>query len=134
MVNSFALDAVPFNLARNGFDVSVHGPNGFFRRFAGSTQNPLLEVTAAREDGHLRLTLHNRSGQALRAHVEDAYDRNRTLRVGAGKRKHVRIGLAHTHGWYDVLVTVHGHPHVRRALAGRLDTGRPSTSDPQLGL
>jgi phospholipase C len=45
----------------------------------------------------------------------------------------VRIGLGHTHGWYDVLVTVKGFPAFKRALAGRYDNGRPSTSDPQLG-
>jgi hypothetical protein len=32
-----------------------------------------------------------------------------------------------------VLVTVAGHPEVKRGLAGRFDNGRASTSDPQLG-
>jgi phospholipase C len=123
----------PVLRANGGFDVSFHGPNGFFRRFAGSTKQPLLEVHAARADGHLVLTLHNRSDQALRVHVEDAYDRDRTVRVRAHDRKQVRVGVAHTHGWYDVLVTVRDHRHVKRALAGRLENGRPSTSDPQLG-
>jgi phospholipase C len=43
----------------------------------------------------------------------------------------LRVSL--TDGWYDVLVTVPGQPHVRRALAGRFEDGRPSTTDPQLG-
>lgn len=116
-----------------GFDVSFHGPNGFFRRFAGNTRDPLLEVRARRKDGRLVLILHNRSDEALRVHVADAYARDRTVRVAAKGRKRVRIGVARTHGWYDVLVTVRKHPRVKRALAGRLETGRPSTSDPQLG-
>jgi phospholipase C len=123
----------PVLTAKGPFDVSVHGPNGFFRRFSGNTHEPLLEVRAARKDGHLVLTLHNRSNRALKAHVEDAYARDRTVRLGAGKRKRLRIGLAHTHGWYDVLVTVKQHAHVKRALAGRIENGRASTSDPQLG-
>ena len=123
----------PVLSAKGHFDVNLHGPNGFFRRFAGNTHSPLLEVHATREDGHLVLTLHNRSDHALHAHVEDAYARDRTVRVGAGKRKHVRIGLAATHGWYDVMVTVKDHEGFKRGLAGRLDNGRASTSDPQLG-
>jgi len=118
---------------RGAFDVAFHGPNGFFRRFVGRTRMPLLEVHAGREDGHLVLTLRNRTGRALRAHIADAYARDRTVRVPARGRKRVRVGLAHTHGWYDVLVTVRKHPQFKRALAGRVDNGRASTSDPQLG-
>jgi phospholipase C len=123
----------PVLTANGHFDISFHGPNGFYRRFAGTTHDPRLEVTARREGGRLVLTLHNRSHEALHAHVADAYDRDRTVRVGPGRRRHVRIGVAHTHGWYDVLVTVRDQPHVTRGLAGRLDDGRASTSDPQLG-
>ena len=44
------------------------------------------------------------------------------------------LGLAATHGWYDALVTVRGTPAASSAaLAGRIENGRPSTSDPQLG-
>jgi phospholipase C len=123
----------PVLSAKGHFDISFHGPNGFYRRFAGTTHDPRLEVSAHGEDGHLVLTLHNRSGHALHAHVENEYDRDRTVRVGAGRRRHVRIAIARTHGWYDVVVTVRNKPHVTRALAGRLDNGRASTSDPQLG-
>jgi phospholipase C len=123
----------PVLQASGPFDVSFHGPNGFFRRFAGSTQEPLLEVRGTREDGHLVLMLHNRSPHAVRVHVADAYDRDRTVRVRARSRKNLRVGVAHTHGWYDVLVTVRDHPGFKRALAGRLENGRSRTSDPQLG-
>ena len=123
----------PVMTATGRFDVSFHGPNGFFRRFAGATRQPMLEVHAAREDGHLVLTLHNRSEHALRVHVADAYDRDRSVRVRGKSRKRMRVGVAHTHGWYDVLVTLRDHPRFKRALAGRLENGRPSTSDPQLG-
>jgi len=115
------------------FDVSFHGPNGFFRRFAGNTSDPVLEVRARRGEGRLVLTLHNRSDQALRVNVADAYDGKRSVRVAKRSRKEVRIPLAATHGWYDVLVTVVDHPHLKRAFAGRFDNGRASTSDPQLG-
>ena len=93
----------------------------------------MLEVRARRQDGHLVLTLRNRSGKALRVHVADAYGRDRTVRVKKRDPRKVRVPLSDTHGWYDVLVTVAGHPEVKRGLAGRFDNGRASTSDPQLG-
>jgi phospholipase C len=115
------------------YDVSFHGPNGFFRRFAGNTRANVLEVRAMRQDGRLVLTLRNTSNRALKVRIADAYDRDRKVRVRRHSRKRVRIGLGHTHGWYDVLVTVKGYPALSRTLAGRFDNGRPTTSDPQLG-
>jgi phospholipase C len=123
----------PVVAASGRFDVSFHGPNGFFRRFAGTTKERLLEVHAARKGDELVLTLRNHSGEALRAHIEDAYAHDRTVRVRRGGSKKVRIGLRATHGLYDVLVTAKGHPKFKRALAGRIDSGGASISDPQLG-
>ena len=115
------------------YDVSFHGPHGFFRRFAGSTTAPLLEVHADRDGDRLVLHLYNHSAETVRAHVADAYAADHTVRVPSRRSRTVRLGLAATHGWYDALVTVVGHSGFARALAGRIETGRPSTSDPQLG-
>jgi phospholipase C len=123
----------PVLAATGRFDVSFHGPNGFFRRFAGSTRDPQLDVRAARQDGRLVLTLRNRSARAMRVHVADAYARDHKVRVPGHGRKRVRIPLHETFGWYDVLVTVKDQPRFKRALAGRIDNGRGSSSDPQLG-
>jgi phospholipase C len=123
----------PVLAATGPYDVSFHGPNGFFRRFAGNTREPLLEVRGRRRDEMLVLTLHNRSDKALRVHIADAYGADRTVRVRKGGRREVKIGLAATHRWYDVLVTLPSQPRFKRGLAGRFENGRPSTSDPQLG-
>ncbi|HEX3931385.1 MAG TPA: phospholipase C, phosphocholine-specific [Nocardioides sp.] len=122
----------PVLKTRGRFDVSFHGPNGFFRRFAGSTREPLLEVHGRRHDGKLVLRLHNRSEHRLEVKVADAYAGARTVRVRAGAVREVRIGLTASRGWYDVLVTVPQHPHLVRALAGRFEDGRPGVTDPQL--
>jgi phospholipase C len=119
--------------AKGPFDVSFHGPNGFFRRFSGSTADPALEVRARRRRGRLVLMLHNRSDRALRVKVADAYGADHSVQVKKGSRKEVLVPLAATHGWYDVLVTVAGHPRLKRGFAGRFDNGQASTSDPQLG-
>ncbi len=118
--------------AQGKYDVSFHGPNGFFRRFAGNTREPILEVKGRRDGQELVLSLHNRSGHRVHVHVADAYGRDRKVRIRKHHRKKVRLGLTASR-WYDVLVTVAEQPHFRRGLAGRFETGRPSTSDPQLG-
>ncbi len=115
------------------FDVEFHGPNGFFRRFAGTTTAPLLEVHGGRDGDQLVLRLYNHSAATVRAHVADAYAADHTVKVPSHQSRTVRLGLAATHGWYDALVTVPAHPSFARALAGRIETGCPSTSDPQLG-
>jgi phospholipase C len=119
--------------AHGGFDVSFHGPNGFFRRFAGDTEHPLLEVHGRHTHGELVLKLHSRHAHPLKVTIADAYGPDRTVRLRAHATRKVRIGLAETHGWYDVLVTVADHPHLERALAGRFEDGGPGTTDPQLG-
>jgi phospholipase C len=120
--------------AAGPFDVSIHGPNGFFRRFAGNTHEPLLEVRGRRRDGRLVVTLRNRSDHTLRVHVANAYAADRTVRVRAGRHKEVHVPVAATHGWYDVLVTLPEQAHFKRGLAGRLENGGPRTTDPQLGV
>jgi phospholipase C len=117
------------------YDLSLHGPNGFFRRFAGDTTQPALEVlTRATGDGSaLNLRLSNPSATPSRVTVVDAYRGRRRFTVPARGQHTVQVSTRSSNGWYDVTVTSDGDPGFVRALAGRVETGRPSTSDPQLG-
>jgi phospholipase C len=65
--------------------------------------------------------------------LTDAYapQRPRTVRLKAGRRQEVKLDTG-THGWYDLTLTVAGSSFLRQ-VAGHLDDGRPSTSDPALG-
>ena len=123
----------PVLAATGRYDVSFHGPNGFFRRFAGNTREPLLEVRGRRLDGQLVLSLHNRSDHTLRVRVDDVYVGDRSVTVRKGRTRDLTVPLRATHGWYDVLVTLPEQPSFKRGLAGRFENGRPRTSDPQLG-
>jgi phospholipase C len=112
------------------YDVQLHGPNGFFRRFAGSTgaERVLVDLAPLSRgggvgSGKLRLTV---EGDA-EVSVTDAYTGPVTVRSGR-----VDLDTRGTGGWYDVTVTIPGTSFVR-TLAGHLESGRPSTSDPQLG-
>jgi phospholipase C len=91
----------------------------------------------ARHDGkgeQVRLVLTNGSKEPVRLTVKDAYGDAHTaiyrLRPGGSATHSVRP--RRSSGWYDLSVTSdHDHAFLRR-LAGHVETGRPSTSDPAI--
>ena len=121
--------------AAPGYDVEVHGPNGFYRRFAGGTTAAGLEVLARRPGASevLQVVVTN-GGAPAEVTITDGYGRTRpvTRKLGTGGRWEYVVP-AGTHGWYDLTVTSGADPSFVRALAGHLENGRPSLSDPALG-
>lgn len=55
----------------------------------------------------------------------------RRVLVQPGRPMEVRLSIAASHGWYDVVIACPGH-RFRRHFAGRVETGADSVSDPQL--
>ncbi len=108
-------------LGAGAYDLTVYGPNGFLRRFAGDAASP--EVVLERS----RLVL--QAAAAVRVTVSDGYSgRSRTYDLRPGVRRTVEVDLHHS--WYDVSVT--GPAGFVRRFAGHLETGRPSVSDPAI--
>ena len=119
-----------------GYDLTVHGPNGFLRRFAGGGRAD-LEVSAAYDVGRERivLTLRNR-GSARRLTVTSGVYRHGAPRVhglDAGGTVVDAWQIADTAHWYDLIVTGDADPRWLRRFSGHLETGRPSLSDPAIG-
>jgi phospholipase C len=56
----------------------------------------------------------------------------RTRTLAPGQRVEEAWPLAATGGWYDLSVTCAEQPRFLRRLAGRVETGRPSVSDPAI--
>lgn len=126
------------------YHLQVYGPNGFFREFTGSQADPALTVKAGYEtipgtprklSGHLLLKLHHTGAGKITLHLTDnAYKTPRkTVVLAAGQQKDVVINTAQSHGWYDVTVTIEGQATFAQRLAGRVETGRPSKTDPFMG-
>ncbi|MDI2126491.1 phosphocholine-specific phospholipase C [Yinghuangia seranimata] len=120
--------------AGDAYAFTVHGPNGFHREFKGGTAAAGPEVDA-RQTGaaeHLQLTLTNEGREPVELVVADAYNprggAQYRLRPGGRAVHNARLGA--TDGWYDVTVTAAGAPGFLRRLAGHVETGRASTSDP----
>jgi phospholipase C len=118
------------------YDLSLHGPNGFFRRFAGSP-GTFVKVDAHGDDsaGKLRLRITDSRGGRQRRPVvvrlTDAYGADR--RVELDRVAEIVFDTQHAGGWYDVAVTAPSDPSFSYELAGRLESRARLTSDPQLG-
>lgn len=135
------LDDVPMGAVHDGaYALRVHGPNGFLREFAGNlgAEQPALAApwVHARQDGELLvLEIGNAGRQPCTLQVralEYAEPATQPLQLAAGQRHTLRLALAASDHWYDIVVDQPGSAF-RRRLAGHLETGKPSRSDPALG-
>jgi phospholipase C len=119
------------------YDLSVYGPNGFFRGFKGtvssSTANLDVTVSYDREPG-ITLEILNRGPHAVLARIGDGYAGGTVpLALEPGKRATWHWSLESSFGWYDLTVQVDSDPDFCRHLAGHVETGRDSMTDPAIG-
>lgn len=117
------------------FALEVHGPNGFFRRFAGGREAN-LDVTASYDepDDEIDLTIRNRGSQTVKVSVVDRYgSRPRKLTLKPGEAQLHQWSLERTHRWYDLTVSVQGDAHFASRYAGHVENGEDSISDPVMG-
>jgi phospholipase C len=130
-----------WDLAADGgrYDLWVLGPNGWHRRFtgrlAGDTAQPEMQVCYEISRGGIELKMSNGSRQACRLVVADnAYfgGAHWTYELPAGRNATGFWELGNSHGWYDFSATIAGDPEFLRRFAGRVETGRPSFSDPAM--
>jgi phospholipase C len=115
------------------YDLSLHGPNGFFRHFAGSQTTTLRVKERGDHDlGKLRVLLtHGHHRRPVVVKIADAYGHHRHIRLH-GTRE-ITIDTRHSGGWYDIALTTPSDPSFSYQLAGRLESRSRLTSDPQLG-
>jgi len=134
VVETFALRG---NGQRN-YDFSVYGPNGYFRLFKGSIESwdaaNLRIDTQCESDHGLTLDIRNQARRTAHLRIYDAYSK-RTLEraVAADQRLIWHWNLEDSYGWYDLTVSVASDPGFTQQLAGHIETGKDSMSDPLLG-
>ena len=112
---------------------TIAGPNGFIRRYARLPGLPLIVGAAHdRKAEAIVLELRNVSSAPMTAHIRDgAYDRPpRRMRIQPGEVRPLTWALLRSGGWYDLSVTLPALDGFERRLAGHVETGRPSISDP----
>jgi phospholipase C len=119
------------------YNLSVYGPNGFVRFFAGSTgaHAAELEVTTKfhHEDRHsAEWKVTNVGSNRIAANVTDAYTGNVSSRLLSPQESFKDECTTEFYGWYDVIVTVEGDSTFNYRLAGHVESGQDSFSDPAL--
>ncbi len=118
------------------YDLTVTAPNGFLRRFAGSSAGVFQEVSASHDNEHgdLHLTWVNSGPNPVTFTVTDnSYGQPpRKVKVLPGIPVKEEFHLQESHSWYDFTVTSAADPAFIRRFAGHVETGRASVSDPVL--
>jgi phospholipase C len=121
------------------YGLSLYGPNGFFRHYAGSPRTSIKveEITDDRAGAvELRIIAgrkadHGRHHRSVTVRVVDAYGRDYKVDVDGSSA--IVVQTARSGGWYDLALTSPEDQSFRYQLAGRLESTGPLTSDPQLG-
>jgi phospholipase C len=124
----------------SSYSLSVYGPNGFVRYFNGSIGSAaaVLDVVSCYEAqgrGFILWQIGNLASTLAQVSVLDAYtgktETSRLLQSGATLND--KLQLAPLNGWYDLIVSVAGDSTFKYQLAGHVETGHDSVSDPALG-
>jgi phospholipase C len=121
------------------YDLSVYGPNGFYRHYRGG----VLELTANNLDSgvsynvsanSVTLFAKNAGTVAASLNVLNVYTGvTTTYKLNSGAMFETSVSLAEHAGWYDFVLTVESDVTFHQEIAGHLETGKPSTTDPAIG-
>jgi len=129
-------DSWPLEQFADGrYHLEVQGPNGFFRSFTGTADAPALEVALEEHGAGADLRVTSRAAQEVPCTVRLGPDDGNVepLTLQPGETKRFPLTPPASGGWYDALVTTADGKLTRR-LAGRVETGRESITDPAMAF
>ncbi len=121
------------------YDMSVYGPNGFFRAYKGSlagAAHTALTIVPTYDPASESISLEivNKGTQEAAVVITDAYTGDKAkVSLAPGKKATKLWDQKKVYGWYDLTVTVTGDAHFRQQLAGHIETGKESATDPAIG-
>jgi phospholipase C len=121
------------------YNLSVYGPNGFVRYFNGSigSSAAYLNVSSGygiAGGGSILLTITNVGDSQAEVSLLNAYTgKVNTRGLKSTWTSQQILSLNQFYGWYDVIITVAEDPTFQYRLAGHVETGKDSFSDPAMG-
>jgi phospholipase C len=126
----------PVGLA--AYDLAVYGPNGFYRHYRGGLAVPTATNLASRIIYHpaadsITVSVHNAGSSTQMVLVESVYTGavfRKTL--APGNTVDTPLSVADNAGWYDCIVTSESNATFQQQLAGHLETGKRSITDPAI--
>ncbi len=128
------------------YHLKAYGPNGFFREFSGSKNDPEITVALRYESmkgisgklsGNVVLSFQNMS--ALESYTVEIFDRGYKKKARAILLRRdspvvtESFKLADSHRWYDLSVKIKGNNLFEKRYAGRVETGEHGKTDPAMG-
>lgn len=123
------------------YDLTLRGPNGYWRRYAGDFASPVEALcTDLPQQRAVEVKLINSGDEArtFRIAMDEAYPakgpRARTVTVPPRGSRSERWDLAASDDWYDLTVSAEGSDAFLRRFAGKRETGRPGRTDPGIGV
>ena len=122
-----------------GYDLSVNGPNGFHRSYKGSVAGAAaanLDIRTAYDTQNNAITLFavNLGANGVSLRMTNTYTgivHTRKLDPGQAAKEHWQ--LHQSFGWYDLIIEVESDSSFRYQLAGHVETGQESRTDPAIG-
>jgi phospholipase C len=120
------------------YSLLVFGPNGFYRVFAGSfgaaAANLRAQVTYDIPNQGLHLEVTNHGNVPTQVSLFDYYTQQTTERSLGPKQSFTEFwSLVKSHGWYDITIGTNTDSTLQKRLAGHLETGEDSVTDPAFG-
>jgi phospholipase C len=120
------------------YDLTVYGPNGFFRHYRGGAlgstgTNLETNLDYGTTEDSVTLVVKNAGELSATIEVKNVYTGATTTHVVArGAQFSTVVSVAGHEGWYDFIVTVESDPTFQQQLAGHLETGSASRTDPAI--
>jgi phospholipase C len=126
----------------------VYGPNGFFREYKGTSNDPGISLEChyqrsasgnTKATGNVDLLLTNLSKLPHELVITDnAYKASAVKKIIPASKANragliVPMDLSKQYGWYDFTVRITGSKSFERRYAGRVETGSQGFSDPYMG-
>ncbi|MES2419299.1 MAG: phospholipase C, phosphocholine-specific [Bacteroidota bacterium] len=135
----------PISSFENGnYHLRLNGPNGFFREFLGSRNNPLVKIEVNYEKGKLNpakltgnviVNLINNDSKPQNFIIKDNAYRASGINkeVPAKSTAQVILNLEKSYHWYDFSVKLKNDSIFEERFAGRVETGLATKTDPAMG-
>ncbi|MEP7143585.1 MAG: phospholipase C, phosphocholine-specific [Ferruginibacter sp.] len=126
------------------YRLRVHGPNGFYREFAGNEHEPGINIACNYEwskinpqrlTGNISLVIINNESKAVTVEIKDHSYKTALQKKLIPPNTTITIILnqSKSYGWYDFGVTVNGNYVFEKRFAGHVETGMVSKTDPLMG-
>ncbi|WP_244950687.1 phospholipase domain-containing protein [Pedobacter suwonensis] len=126
------------------YDLTVNGPNGFYRNFAGSKKNPSIIVKVYPEHtglinkkltGKLVFAVENTGTSLVTLQILDNKYKSgsQTVNIRPKSNANISFNLAKNANWYDFSMVQKGNPTFKHRYAGKIETGEITQTDPYMG-